>query len=532
MPFLTVKSGYLKSRTEYQPGLSIKDILDATETRVRSGCRGLGACGLCKIRIESGNPDLPGKIEMLQLEDEELEDHIRLACQVKPTEDMMITVISPAEKFEWKTVYEQEYCTAYPLSSYQQVVRKAPFKLLGAVVDLGTTNISVALFDLESGKQLSRKFGPNPQARFGADIISRLTAACQSPDDLKSMQNETIKSIGKGLADMSVQEGIAPEHIMSLSLVGNTAMLAILSGRNYKMLLNPKYWMQYVDCLTEKTSGWIEAWRLHPEAKIRIVRPLAGFVGSDLVAGIVTTDLLVQESPALLIDIGTNSEIALWDGDRLFVTSAAGGPAFEGAGISNGMPAAAGAVYCATPNNQGKWTVKTVANQSPRGICGSGVVDIVSILLENGTLTQAGKLPEKKLTLPIHDGDHLFVTNNDIDLFQRAKAAISVGVIVLCREAGVDIRKLGRICIGGAFGQYLDVENAQATGLLPPIAPEKITLSGNTALTGGADILLSREAAKFAGRIIQNASIVNLSVHTDFENLFFENLWLRPIKNF
>ncbi|MCP4397641.1 MAG: ATP-binding protein, partial [bacterium] len=211
---------------------------------------------------------------------------------------------------------------------------------------------------------------------------------------------------------------------------------------------------------------------------INVIPPLAGFVGSDLIAGIVTTSLHVQEAPALLIDFGTNSEIALWDGNRFFVTSAAGGPAFEGWGICTGMPAEAGAIYCAQPGDNEEWEVKTIANREPEGICGSGFVDIVSILLQNSLLSQTGKLAPKvrpgngreQFTLPINAGKDIYITNKDVDLFQAAKAAIGVGIIGVCREAGIDSQELNRVCIGGAFGQYLDIENAQTIGLLPLIA--------------------------------------------------------------
>ncbi|MCP4108082.1 MAG: DUF4445 domain-containing protein [Desulfobacteraceae bacterium] len=537
---LTAKSGYLTEQTEYRPGLSVKNILDMTDLRVRSGCRGIGACGLCKIKIESKNVMEPEKIEKLQLSEEELADNIRLACMVKPTENMTITVISPAVKSMWKTVYEKERHILYPLSSYQWPVTRVPSPSpLGAAVDLGTTNISVALFDLKNGKQLVTRLGPNPQARFGSDIITRLTAACQSPDHLKSMQKEVTEAIGDGLADIAIREGIAIEQIVSLSLVGNTAMLAILSGQNYAMLLEPKYWMQYVDCLPRETSELVAALRLCPDTNIRVNPPLAGFVGSDFVAGIVTTGLFIKEYPALFIDFGTNSEIGLWDGNHFFVTSAAGGPAFEGSGISNGMPAEPGAIYSAKPGNSEKWEIKTVTNREPEGICGSGLVDIISILLQNKILSQAGKLDPKvqsggkgdKFVLPIDSEKNISVTNKDIDRFQAAKAAIGTGVIVMCRESGIDIHKLKRVCVGGAFGQYLDIENAQTVGLLPLTASKKIEIYGNTAITGCADILLSEDAFKQAKMINQKSEIINLSACEDFEDLFLKNLWLRPMSD-
>ncbi|MCP4628578.1 MAG: DUF4445 domain-containing protein [bacterium] len=533
MPLLTAKSGKLKEYIEYKPGLSVKDILDTTEMRVRSACRGYGACGLCKIKIESGQAGEPEQIEELQLSDDELANNIRLACLVKPAENITITLVSPAAKSRWRTVYEKAYQTTYPLSSLSRYLSpKMPAQPLGATVDLGTTNISVALFDLKNGQQLARRFGPNPQVRFGADIINRLIAACQSPENLIWLQKEVTAAIGEGLRDMATREGIPLEQVVALSIVGNTAMLAILSGRNYAMLLKPQYWMQYVDCLPESTSEWRTAWRLQPEASITVIRPLAGVVGSDLVAGVMTTGLLVQEAPALFLDVGTNSEMAIWDGERLFVTSAAGGPAFEGYSIRCGMPAEAGAIYCARLGDNGTWNVKTIANRKPAGICGSGLVDIVSLLLRSGQLSQTGKLAVDQLTLPIPNGEAIFLTNKDIDMFARAKAAIGVGIVAICKEVGIAIGDLKRVCVGGAFGHYLDIENAQLVGLLPGIDPKNVSIYGNTALTGCADLLLSEEAFEIAQTIGQKARTISLSALSDFEDSFFENLYLRPIKSF
>ncbi len=532
MSFLTAQSGNQKEYIEYKPGLSIKDILDTTEMRVRSACRGYGACGLCKIKIESGQAREPEQIEELHLSDDELAKNIRLACQVKPDEDITVILVSPAAKSRWRTVYEKKYQTAYPLSSQTRYLSpKMPTRPLGAAVDLGSTNISVALFDLQNGQQLARRFGPNPQIRFGADIINRLTAACQASENLIWMQTEVIAAIGECLMDIASREGIPLEQIVTLSIVGNTAMLAILSGRNYAMLLEPQYWMQYVDCLPQNSSEWLTAWRLHQEASITVIRPLAGFVGSDLIAGLITTDLLAEEGSALFLDVGTNSEMAIWDGNRLLVTSAAGGPAFEGYGIRHGMPAEAGAIYRVHMGDNGTWEVKTIANRKPAGICGSGLVDIVSILLQSGQLSQTGRLAVDQLTLPLNDGDAIFLTNKDIDIFARAKSAIGAGIVALCREVGIVIGDLKRVYVGGAFGRYLDIENAQMVGLLPAIDSKKVNIYGNTALTGCTDLLLSEEAFGAAEKISQKAQIINLSGRDDFEDLFFKNLYLRPIES-
>lgn len=516
-------------RIPFEPGPSVRDILDATDFRVRSGCRGIGACGLCRVRVAGGEAGEPTQNERLHLTSAQLALGVRLACQVSPRHDMQVEILNPAPPSNWKssqdkvllhTIHEQKDGRWLPPGV------KHP---CGLAVDLGTTHLCLSLFDLARGQWLSDRWGRNPQQNFGADVITRLAAAAESPDVAREMSRVVVAAIGEALLDIAMREGFDPRRIVNVTLVGNTAMLALLSGRNFGLLLQPEYWTRPVDCTPLETSGWVAGWEINPAAEIDVVAPLAGFVGSDLLAGLVSTRFTEGSAPALFIDFGTNSEIALWSGEGLWVTASAGGPAFESSGISCGAPAEPGAVFRVRLDAAGGVACQIIGDDHARGVCGSGLVDLVACLLDSGKLTRAGKFAGGETGYAFSaGGTELTLTKSDVDLMQRAKAAVGVGIRALCGHAGVVLKDLRRVCVGGAFGRYLDVANAQAIGLLPPVPPETVELAGNTALAGCCDVMLSSLAAERLNELRSRARLVNLASYSDFDQAFFENLYLQP----
>jgi uncharacterized 2Fe-2S/4Fe-4S cluster protein (DUF4445 family) len=235
----------------------------------------------------------------------------------------------------------------------------------------------------------------------------------------------------------------------------------------------------------------------------------------------------------LLIDFGTNSEIALWDGTTLWATSAAGGPAFEGCGISCGMPAEPGAVFRVKPGPPGSgWHCKVIGDGAAQGICGSGLVDIIALLRREGRLNSAGRFRKLEACqeISIFEGDNkLTLKSQDVDAFQRAKAAIGAGIGILLKQAGMTFGDIRHILVCGSFGRLLDLKNAQEIGLLPEIQTERIELWGDSALAGCEQLLfpdISDEAMK---KLRSISRLVNLALIPEFEEEFVRNLYLRPL---
>jgi len=605
LPRLTILSQGERRVITCDEGLSVRDALDTTDLKVRSGCNGSGACGLCRVRIEAGAAGEPRGNELIMLTADELRDNIRLACQVMPAGDITIRVVNPAPKSGWRRITvdnprsigqartrdggapgddEESYGIAVeqPLGLASPPPRQSlgaspskvaplpplglasppPRQSLGAspskvaplphrpshdeesygiAVDLGTTNISMSLWDLRKEGRLSAVCGPNPQSRFGSDVMTRLISACGSEEKANQMSRMAGESIEAGILDMCGKDGYDFRKIRRVLIVGNTAMLTLLARKNADLLLRPDYWTAPIDCRPEGGHKWFENGRMGSDVSFEIVQPFGGFVGSDLLAGIVATGLTEGDAPSALIDFGTNSEIALWDGRKLWVTSAAGGPAFEGWGIRCGMPAEIGAIYRVTDAGVGEPPlIHVVGGDDARGICGSGIVDLIANLVQAGTLSRLGKLRQDLLgTGSIDQGyfvargaSDISLDNRDIDVFQRAKAAIGAGIKALSRLSGADIDELRRICVCGSFGRFLNIRNAMAIGLLPAAASERVEIWGSAALAGCESLLLLSPEKDDYLESLKGArtTLVNLSQVPEFDEYFLESLYLQPLQ--
>ena len=530
MPVLTVKLKKGQRHINFVPGRPLRVILDETDLRVRAGCSGVGNCGLCRVKIENAEFYEPTPGEYLLLSKKQLVEGVRLACQIIPKNNLKIKILNAAPKAEWRSLpfRQVKSCSARPLKGLSYDIEH----YYAIAVDLGTTHISLSLWDLDKGKIVTGRYGLNPQISYGLDVITRLITAAKSPEHAKKLSRQSIEAIGQALLDISIREGIDLQQIVRVVLVGNTPMLALLSGKNYQLLLDPAYWMDYVDCLPQNSGDCVKKWRIHPRAVIETISPLAGFIGSDLLSGILSTRFIEERCSGLFIDFGTNSEIALWDGKILRVTSAAGGPAFEGCNISCGMPAEPGAIYRIIIK-RGVLDFDTIAGEEPLGICGSGLIDLIANLVKSGDLSNKGIF-----TAGVHkEGfvvsgckSRIMLTKGDVDLFQRAKAAIGAGISVLLNKAGMEYKDLERIYIAGAFGRFLHVANAQMIGLLPDIPFDRIELCGNAALMGCEDLLLSPTAGERLKKIRKLSEITNLSQSLDFNELFFKHLFLQSFE--
>jgi uncharacterized 2Fe-2S/4Fe-4S cluster protein (DUF4445 family) len=283
----------------------------------------------------------------------------------------------------------------------------------------------------------------------------------------------------------------------------------------------------------ENSHTWVSILGIHPEATLEVISPLAGFVGSDLLAGVLATRLTEQPGN-LLIDFGTNSEMALWDGQTLWVTSAAGGPAFESCGMQCGMPAEPGAIY-RFGRSQGseEFHFEVLDGGEAKGFCGSGLVDLIACLRDSGELTSVGSFgsPRHKDGYVVPRTDPVIrLVKKDVDTFQRAKAAIGAGISTMLARAQMSATELRRICVCGVFGRNLNIPNAQRIGLLPDSPPERVELCGNTALAGCERLVLSPERNSEIATLRERSAIINLCQTSDFDTLFLENLYLQPMK--
>lgn len=519
-----------------RPGESVRDVLDATEHRVRAACGGTGTCGACVVKFLAGSVNPLTLAEYTKLSAEERAAGVRLACQLRLRGDCEILLDHPAPPSQWMSIQAQDLA---PASGSQPQLES---HIYGVAVDLGTTHIRVALWDRKRGKRIATRRGPNPQAGFGADVLNRLDAALKRPEHARELAMLARAAIVQAVRDILARDvgEVTPmlAEIGEVVVVGNTAMLALLTENGAAGLIDPENWQARIDCAAPAHAEWLAQWFM-PNAHIEIAAPVAGFIGSDLLADLVATRLTDGSAGAMLLDVGTNTEIALWDGESLHLTSTPGGPAFEGGGIRHGMAAEAGAIFrvSLSETNPGGTTepsfkLETIADAPARGFCGSGLSDAVAALLRAGLLKPSGRFA----VAPGPDGFQLdpanprsAITGSDVDAFQRAKASLAAAMETLLQRAGMVWPDLTRLCVCGAFGHQLDIENAQAVGLLPPIDRSRIELFADASLAGCEQVLLGQDGIEWLGRLRDQSQSINLSLANSYDESFIDNLRLRRI---
>jgi uncharacterized 2Fe-2S/4Fe-4S cluster protein (DUF4445 family) len=452
----------------------------------------------------------------------------RLACQLRLLGDAEIEVDHLAPPSRWKSIPPEDLA---PVAGSLPALER---QIYGVAVDLGTTHIRVSLWDRKRGKRIATRRGPNPQGVFGADVLNRLSAAQASGERARELAKLARTAIVQAVRDILARDvgEVTPmlAEIGQVIVTGNTAMLALLTGRGGEALFVPENWQRPIDCRPADEAAWQAEWYM-PNARILVPAPIAGFIGSDLLADLIATGLAEGPAGSLLLDVGTNTEIALWDGGRLHVTSVPGGPAFEGVGIRHGMPAEPGAIHRVRRVGEA-FRCDVIAGGPARGLCGSGLADAVAALLVAGVLKPSGRFA----VAPGEEGFALdpanprtAVTGGDVDAFQRAKAATAAAMAELLRQAGMGWQDLSRLYVCGAFGRHLDVGHAQAVGLLPPLAPERIELWADATLAGCERALLSSDGMALFGALTDNVNAVNLSFVSGYEDRYIDHLRLRPI---
>ncbi len=528
MACLIVHSTTEQHRINVADGQSVRDALDITEMRVRAACGGTGTCGACVVRLVGGEVTAPTVAEYMKLSPDERAAGARLACQLRLMGAAEIVLDQPAPPSQWKSIPPENLIAAPgSLPSLAELI-------YGVAVDLGTTHIRVALWDRRHGKRIATRHGPNPQGAFGADVLNRLEAARARPERAAELAKLARSAIVQAVRDILARDvgEVTPmlAQISQVFVVGNTAMLALLTSRGINDLVNPAHWQSRIDCVPKDLAEWHAQWYM-PNAEIVLPEPVAGFVGSDLTADLLATGLTDGPPGSLLLDVGTNTEVALWDGRTLHVTSVPGGPAFEGVGIRYGMPAEPGAIS-SVRDAAGNYACETIGGSEARGFCGSGLTDAIALLVANGIVKQSGRFEVS----PGPDGFSLdpanprtAITGNDVDAFQRAKAATAAAMEQLLAQAQMAWSDLRRLCVCGAFGRTLNLQNAQAIGLLPPINPAMIELHADASLAGCEMALLSSDGAGRFAALAARIKATNLSLAAGFENRYIDHLRLRPI---
>ncbi|MEN6479874.1 MAG: ASKHA domain-containing protein [Anaerolineales bacterium] len=418
-----------------------------------------------------------------------------------------------------------------------------PSRLLGVAFDIGTTTIVGYLLDLETGEQLAVSSQLNPQTRYGDDVISRIAHA-GTAQGLHELQQAVLGAVSEIIADTTGQVGATPNDVLAVVAVGNTTMHHLLLGIDPSALAQAPYVPVATPALRVRACELKLA--IYPDAAFWLLPNIAGWVGADTVGVLLSSHLYEQDELGLAIDIGTNGEMALGSRERLVACSTAAGPAFEGAQISCGMRAADGAIDHVEIDHDVRW--HAIGEVAPRGVCGSGLVDLVAQMLTAGILSRSGRMEASETLLAAGrpalarrivgegrsrqmlivepndgaGGRGLSITQRDVRELQLAKGAIRAGIEILLSELGATAEDVRVVYLAGAFGNYIAPQSALTIGLIPAFPNARLEPLGNAAGTGARMALLSRAEREKATRLLAHVEYLELSGRPDFQQQFAE----------
>lgn len=439
--------------------------------------------------------------------------------------------------------------------------------LLGYAVDLGSTKLAAYLVDLRTGGTLARGGIMNPQIAYGEDVVSRIAFANRSEENRRLLQTRLVDSANALLADLLAQAGAAPAQVVDAVVVGNTAMHHFFCGLPVAQLGAAPYVASVSQPLDIRAAE--VGLNLAPGARVHLPANIAGYVGGDHTAALLTTLGYAPGRTLVLVDIGTNTEISLVRDGAIYTCSTASGPAFEGAHIKDGMRAAPGAIEAVHIRADGGVSVGTIGRLAPVGICGSGILQGIAQMVDAGVIDARGVLDRAHprvradrhnraefLLVPAQQTGHgrdIVITRRDVNEIQLAKGAIRAGIEVLLRKAGITAEAVDDWLIAGAFGTYLDLASALRVGMFPnparggfenrptttPAIPGRAGFNpadsqpavpqfhqvGNAAGVGARQMLLSTRQRQRASGLIERVHYVELTIEPTFEPLFVDAMY-------
>ena len=484
MAILTVRQNQRVATQTFDPPMALSTLLNEAGFAVTQPCGGRGTCGKCAVLVD-GVVSVPTAAE--------LRCKTRLACQVVLLGDAEVTLPNHLPMEQIQGGKQLDFQPKKPMEGQY-----------GAAVDIGTTTIALQLYDLSSGSCIGAASMLNPQTSFAADVIGRIDAALHGKAN--ALQKQVTNAITTLLAAACSQGSVAVSDVASMVITGNTTMLYLLTGKDPSALSRAPF---LADCFFGTEIDALNA-------KCYLPRCLHAFVGADTTCALLACGMTKRSETALLCDIGTNGEMALWHQGRLYIASTAAGPAFEGAGISCGCASVLGAIDRVTVVN-GNLHCHTIGNQPAVGICGSGLLDAVASLLDTEQMDETGYLEEE-----VNLTENVTLTQADIRAVQLAKAATYAGIMSLLSAADCDITKVEKLYIAGGFGSHLDLRSAVRIGLIPAELASRVEIIGNAALDGAAMLLMDTTNREQIAAFEGCTEHVRLDGNPDFADLYVE----------
>lgn len=495
-----------ETRVYLSKGQNLLEALVNNKLSISGDCGGMGTCGKCIIRVMEGKLDVTLQDKEI-ISDMDLSKGYRLACRAYPTMDCTIMLISEKNaKFSIVTD---------TISNHTGIGNNTNISGFAIGVDLGTTTLALALVDLAEGKVLDNYTAINPQRVYGADVVSRIKSSNEGKlNILSQLVREELKM---GVLYLLDRQDIISESLEKIVISGNTTMVHLLMGYPCQGLGSYPFTPVNLNVINTFTDNLFD---LDDRIPVMIFPGISVFVGGDITAGLLASGIDREDKPCLFIDLGTNGEMAVGNKEKILVTSTAAGPAFEGGNISCGIGSVSGAI-CHVTIEDGQLSYDTINDEPAVGICGTGVIELGSELLDEGIIDSTGLLIDPYFDKGYEIAGMKFI-QKDIRELQMAKSAIRSGVDILVRRFGLSYEDIDKVYIAGGFGYHLDIEKAINIGLLPKVLINKTRAVGNTSLSGTIDAMRDSDEEARMNHIVSTSEEIHLSNEEDFNELFIK----------
>lgn len=518
---------------EGESGADLMTIAAQAGVILDGSCGGKGICGKCRVLIDGKSV---------------------LACKYEPQRD--ITVMVPSdEELTSRKVSMSGLPSSFVADNSYMYDTESDEPALGIAFDVGTTTVVGALFDLRTAESLGMMARTNPQGVHGADVISRIQYAGEpGSKGLRELHRLIISCMDDIASHLMELSGSEAEYLRECVVCGNTTMSHLVANMSPASLAFRPFAPAYTGSF--RCLGGDLGFSLQPDAEFTVIPNIAGHVGSDITADLLALRERIGTSRALMIDVGTNGEIYCRNGTQEVVCSTAAGPAFEGATIKMGMRAASGAIERVSLGGDGSLEIATIGDTVPVGICGSGIIDAIALLVTCGIVEESGRFAKgqrlrdlglskdmvERMRRNPNDGQMEFVlyrgegtndvviTQNDVREVQLGKGALKAGTTLLLRGLGLSVDELDHVFVAGAFGNYIDLAAAQTIGLIPPCDPQKVEFVGNAAIAGALMYLLSMPLRSVAEELTKDIDHIELAEDSSFQRVYLEALSLRVAK--
>ena len=577
-------------------------ILRENNVEVNNNCGAKGKCGKCKVKILNEEYLKFTKSDEVHLSKDELDKGIRLSCMINIEDDIEIELINSKDdiqvltdlydnntsldidikkiylELETPSLMDQRddvkrvkdslnmkdlYIDKKTLGSISNILEKNNYKVTvttynnkllhiqgnnrekykyGIALDLGTTTLALYLLDLNEGRIISVLSKVNAQRSYGSDVISRINYTMENKNGLEELNKCVINQINEMIDEISKINNINKDEIYNIVVVGNTTMIHMLMKVPCKNIAIAPF----IPSFTEKYECGALDIGINVNGIISLPPSISAYVGSDISAGILSSNMSKNDKYSLLLDIGTNGEIALGNKDRILTCATAAGPAFEGANIKYGVGGIKGAISSIDLSKDKIY--ETINDETPCGICGSAVLDITSELLKYEIIDETGRMIDydeveneylrkrlnkdksiKEFIIFQDDDKKISFTQKDIREVQLAKASIYAGIEVLLNESNLTYDDIENVYIGGGFGNFMNVESAVNIGMIPESFKNKIKSIGNCAGKGAIDFLISEENKKEIVKIVDKCEYIELSKSKSFQEFYIDSISFESI---